>query len=419
MASFIFCLFGTGGDLLPCVPVARALAERGHRVTVAANPHFSQLFAHRMLEFVGIGSASSYLNAVQDPRHWRGRGILWALQAYLGQAVEPVYRLIESRLPQQPFIVATGNAFGAHFARQAFGVKLYQPLYAPAFYISPGRLPYPYRTGLLGRSPAALQSGVLSVMNHLADRQLLPVLNTLRRDLGLAALKRYVPDTRRQWASFFPNWFEDLTPLGDFDVEQGRFVFHFADQHAPLPDALASFLQRGEAPVAVTFGTGVANVSERFERVAQVLARRGERGVFLSAFSQNMPSSLPPGIQACAHADLAALLPRCKLFVHHGGIGSVAQAMRAGVPQLVMPIAYDQPDNGFRVRALGLGDMLEGELSPTRIGNAMDAALASQRTRLDDVRGRLSCDDGGLAMACLFERLAGIDTATARPCAAA
>jgi len=52
------------------------------------------------------------------------------------------------------------------------------------------------------------------------------------------------------------------------------------------------------------------------------------------------------------------VLPRAAAFVHHGGIGSIAQGLAGGAPQLVVPLAYDQPDNAIRVRGLGVGEML-------------------------------------------------------------
>jgi rhamnosyltransferase subunit B len=63
-------------------------------------------------------------------------------------------------------------------------------------------------------------------------------------------------------------------------------------------------------------------------------------------------------VLALDHVDLGYLLPRARLLVHHGGIGTLAQALRAGIPQIIRPRMYDQPMNGLRVALNGLGGML-------------------------------------------------------------
>ena len=55
---------------------------------------------------------------------------------------------------------------------------------------------------------------------------------------------------------------------------------------------------------------------------------------------------------------LSRILPRTSALVHHGGIGSAAAALAAGVPQLVMPFAHDQPDNAARLCRLGVASAL-------------------------------------------------------------
>ena len=407
MGCYIFCLFGTGGDLYPCVPVAKHLAERGHRVTVAANQHFQGLFDSPDIEFVSIGAQADYLRAVEDPRHWAGRGILWTLQAYLGAAIEPVFRLIESRRGERPVVVATGNAFGARFAEQVLGVCLYTVVYAPAFLISEGRFPYPYNRGWWSRMPTWAHRTIMRLTDWMADRQLVPALNIWRRDLGLAPLSRYIPSTKRRAVAFFPAWFDDLAAMAASEVLQGDFVYHHASETGQLPGRIEQFLCHGTPTVVVTFGTGVAHVRERFEKLVDAFSGHPLRAIFLTRFDANKPRNAAEHVLVESGADLAVLLPRCALLVHHGGIGTVAQAMRAGVPQLVIPITYDQPDNGFRVRALGLGDLLEGEWDSASVRSRIESVIANaDHVKLREIRDRIISRDGTGCIADILERVA-------------
>jgi UDP:flavonoid glycosyltransferase YjiC (YdhE family) len=86
-----------------------------------------------------------------------------------------------------------------------------------------------------------------------------------------------------------------------------------------------------------------------------------------------LPDRLPPGIRAFPYLPFSSTLPRCAAIVYHGGIGTLAQAVKAGIPHLVVPNAHDQPDNGQRIEHLGLGLCF----SPRKYGPARAArALA-------------------------------------------
>jgi UDP:flavonoid glycosyltransferase YjiC (YdhE family) len=71
-----------------------------------------------------------------------------------------------------------------------------------------------------------------------------------------------------------------------------------------------------------------------------------------------LPDVLPEGILAAEYAPHGALFARAAAVVHHGGIGTTQEALRAGCPELVVPHGFDQPDNAARVVRLGVGDLL-------------------------------------------------------------
>ncbi len=85
----------------------------------------------------------------------------------------------------------------------------------------------------------------------------------------------------------------------------------------------------------------------------------GRRGVLLSKFREHIPQQLPPGVVHFDYLPLGGVLPKAAAMVHHGGMGTLAQALRAGIPHLVMPMSIDQPDNAQRLTALGVADYLK------------------------------------------------------------
>jgi UDP:flavonoid glycosyltransferase YjiC (YdhE family) len=81
-------------------------------------------------------------------------------------------------------------------------------------------------------------------------------------------------------------------------------------------------------------------------------------------------------VRHAAYAPFGKLLPRAAALVHHGGIGTTAQALRAGCPQLIMPMSHDQPDNAARCRRLGVGLKIERPFfSARRVSSKLDRLL--------------------------------------------
>ena len=100
-------------------------------------------------------------------------------------------------------------------------------------------------------------------------------------------------------------------------------------------------------------------------------------GFFIYSFCMgSLPPRLPEGVIHVPYAPFSQLLPRVAAFVHHGGIGSSAQALSAGVPQLVTPFTHDQPDNAARMKRLGVADVVPAS------AYTADAAVPRLRTLL-------------------------------------
>jgi UDP:flavonoid glycosyltransferase YjiC (YdhE family) len=135
--------------------------------------------------------------------------------------------------------------------------------------------------------------------------------------------------------------------------------FPFYDRHHKqdgMPAELARFLQDGPAPLVFSLGTSAVGAAGDFYTVSLAAARRlGMRAVFQTG---QHPQGLPADAMAVEYAPHSGLFPRAAAIVHHGGIGTTAQAMRSGRPMLVVPFAHDQFDNGERAKRLGIAEVL-------------------------------------------------------------
>lgn len=137
---------------------------------------------------------------------------------------------------------------------------------------------------------------------------------------------------------------------------------------------LRAFLDDGPAPLVFTAGSAMQHAGAYFERAAQAAADLGMRAVLVTRHREQLPAVLPPGVLHAAYAPSGWLFGRAALVAHHGGIGTAAQCLRAGVPHLVTPFSFDQPDNARILKRLGVAAVLP----PTRF-QARSAAQAIRR----------------------------------------
>src|SRR5262249_30876188 len=126
----------------------------------------------------------------------------------------------------------------------------------------------------------------------------------------------------------------------------------------PTPEPLAAFVAEGPPPVIFSFGSAMRHGRAYFGAAVEACGILNVRGVLFGAGGEQIPEKLPSEVRHAGYPPFSDVLPKAACVVHHGGLGTSAQALKAGVPQLVMPIAYDQADNAVRMRRHGAASLL-------------------------------------------------------------
>src|SRR6185437_5667757 len=143
-----------------------------------------------------------------------------------------------------------------------------------------------------------------------------------------------------------------------------------------------AFLKAGEPPVVFTLGSAAVLAAGRFyEHSAQAAMRMGKRAVLLIGDDErNRPAgALPDSICVTQYAPFTALFPRVAMVVHQGGVGTVAQCLRAGKPMVIMPYSHDQPDNARRMKRLGVAQVIpRGDYTPQRVAGVVGEMLQNR-----------------------------------------
>jgi UDP:flavonoid glycosyltransferase YjiC (YdhE family) len=128
----------------------------------------------------------------------------------------------------------------------------------------------------------------------------------------------------------------------------------------------------------------------------------GVRAMLVTNFPEQVPAGLPSHVKTFGYLPFSDLLPHAALLVYHGGIGTLAQTIKAGIPHLVVPSGHDQFDNAWRIERLGLGRGIpQAQYRASRAAAAIRAILADGegRARYRDYASRMD-SDAALTRAC-------------------
>ncbi len=358
---------GSAGDVHPFVRIALELQARGHDVTVVTNAYFAPLIERVGLDLEAIGTVEQFDAITANPNLWHRVHGLGVVAAGVAFGIAPLYRLIEREAGRGDLVVvAHALAFGARVAHEVLDVPLVTAHLAPTSIWSQYESPVMARgLGAINALPRPLKRALLAISDRLADRVLAPPVNRFRRELGLSPVRQIVS---RWWHSpqrvvgLFPDWF--AAPQRDWPPQVTLTGFPLYDERGAtaVPPDLDAFLNEAcaadDPPIVFAPGSGNQQARAFFAAACEACRRLGRRGVLLTRYTGHLPAPLPPGVMHADYAPFSAVLPRAAALVHHGGIGTAAQALAAGRPQLVMPMTFDQPDNAARLQRLGVGRWL-------------------------------------------------------------
>lgn len=362
--NYLLIPVGSSGDVHPIVGVAIALKARGHRVTICANGYFRSLVEKNGLEYVEFGTAEEYLKAINDPDVWHPtRGTKKVMENLIEKLLRGSFDYLRERSKREKFtMISSPLCMGARLVNEKFGVPLIsthlQPLIFRSSHEVPG-LPTPF-------APSWSPAWWIKFLFWMGDATMIdpiicPPLNKMRAEIGLSPVKRVM---KEWWNSpdcivgLWPDWFGPPQPDWPRNAHLAGFPMYDERTVQALSPELEAFLNAGTPPIAFTPGSAMRQGREFFDAATQACIRLNRRGLLLSRFPENIAPNLPESVRHVDFAPFSLLLPRCAALVHHGGIGTMAQGFAAGIPQLTMPMAHDQPDNTLRLKRLGCGDGL-------------------------------------------------------------
>ena len=317
--------------------LAQALQQRGHSALLACPESFGPWVRSLGIAHAALGEdLEAHLRASGGRL---ARSLAGMREYFAEQMLMQGPRLVELAHGADA-LVGTAMAWMAKSAADKLGIAALGVL--PSSCI-PSRLHPPPLLPFYGL-PQWLNRWLWWLNDAAQDRLMGEPVNRARAVLGLPPIAAF---TRHLFTELSQVIAADAALLPEDPAWKGRYPyigFAFLADPRPLEPALAAWLDAGEPPVCIGFGSmGVSVPERRARRVCEALLRTRQRCVVIGELAATLPENAgPEQFFVAKNVPHAALFPRCAVVVHHGGAGTMAAALRAGVPQVVLPVMLDQ-----------------------------------------------------------------------------
>lgn len=411
MSRIVVTTLGTLGDLHPMIAIALLLRQRGHDVVFVTHQIYQSKI--KALEFEFHPMRPDF-TAMSDPQEMARMMDLKTGQEYMvRQWANPNLREMYTDLLNvakgADFIFSGEGVIATPLVAEKLGMQWASSAMVPLSFFSvydpPVLAPFPALAKLYKLGPS-MNRGVLNfaklVSNSWADS-----IRQLRCELCLSPIN-YNPFVENRFSPYLvvalfssvlgqpqPDWAANTVVAG--------FTFYDGTQGgAELTQDLRLFLDAGEPPIVFTLGSAaVMNAGNFYQESLQAAKQLNRRAVLLIGNNPQLENRTAD-VLAVNYAPYSQIFPRACAIVHQGGIGTTAQALRAGRPTLVMPYSHDQPDNAARVEHLGTSRTIpRKQYSAVRVAKKLRELLENPNYAAKAAKiGRIIQAENGVGVAC-------------------
>lgn len=390
---------GSGGDVAPMASVAAKLADRGFVTTLLAPARYEHFTEGTGVIFQSIGAEEIFSEVFDGSDIWHPLKGSTAAWRYYGAAMRSGFHLLRQGWNAfDTILVSSSFAIAARLAEELDGYhnttihlspsvifSAHRPSKWPAFSIPP-------------TWPLFLKRFMIRAVERLVTDPMIGThVNSFRLELGLSLEKNLFSQwlhSPRRVIYAFPEWF--AAPAEDWPTNGISASFPGGiNRDRLLPTKLETFLRKGNKPVVViTAGTAVAERPIWVDCMVDFSVSRGTRVVVIEPASH--PDRDDNFVCRIPYAPFEALLSRVQLIIHHAGIGTIAEAMQAELPQLLVPMAHDQADNADRLQKIGLGRKIDPRTNLEAIEAAWHWAFnPNTKKALKEAKQKLMVDGDG------------------------
>lgn len=399
--------FGTRGDVQPSVALGKALKAKGHSVRILAGANFKNWIEGHGLEAIASKTDIQAIMESDLGREW--------IEKSNPVSQMLVLKKLTDQTAWQPMIDAwetcsDADVIFSSFTSDIFALSIVEKLNVPLISVPLQPALYPTRSGAATMN--APRPDRNSVLNYILGKFFLEPFSWRLSGKMVNRFRREVlslqPQTRGQYLAAKRRLFtvqaysRHVVPHAeDWPSTIRTTGFCFLDEHNNWtpPPGLTAFLDAGDPPVCIGFGSMIGRNLDQMTRIVKDAVRESrQRAVLLSGWAGIGNAEPGDDILILDAAPHEWLYPRAAAAVHHGGAGTTAASLRAGVPTVIVPHLGDQPFWGQRVYSLGAGPkpIARNNLTASRLAAAILTASTNRemKARARDLGSKIRSEDG-------------------------
>lgn len=363
MASFILATQGSGGDVFPFLHIGSRLKARGHEVTLLTHCHYRGPAEAAGLNFNALDSPGEYSRFLADePLLNTPSGVAEFFRRHSLPKILTEYNLIQERHRVDRTVLVARDLFdtAARIAAEKLRMRLLHIFFAPS------------------------QLETWKIRVELFMHTLAADINRLRACVNLLPVGDW-----SSWLTYsdcslalWPDWFAAPSSSWPTRLRPVGFMAESEPEDEELSYEVQAMISDGPPPVLVTGGTGTYLGSEFYEVAAHACQLLGRRAILVIPHDQQVPKYLPDLVRRFRYLQFSKLVPRVAAIIHHGGRGTLSCAIAAGIPQLVLAMGADRPDNAMRLQSVGVASYLPPpRWKPSLVAAALGRLLESSRVK--------------------------------------
>lgn len=411
---------GSSGDINPYIAIGRELLARGHQVEMLVNPHYEARVRASGLAFRPLGTEAQLLSVLHHPDLARqNHSPLLIIRELIGETVDPTIVGIEASIREfkPDCIVRHHISLGSRWVAKREKIPYITGTLAPIFWFSrkDPSVQYSFEPETIPPWRSSLRTTIARwAMRWLFDRP----LNRARAQHGFQSERDLFFQEVIDSPALLGLWSPAFRPAAEDDPKNGTIcgfcVYDRSHDNETPPAHIQAFLdecrEQNRKPLVFTLGTSIVHHHNGFyDLAAAVVEELKVPAIMLVGKDEYAPAKLPPHVRAFAYAPFSTLFPHASAIIHHGGVGTTAQALRAGVPTVIVPFVNDEYDNAARAARLGTSITLRaGHLNHKRLKDSLAAVLSntSYAQKAATIAEKMRLDNGAAKAADIIEQTA-------------
>jgi len=363
----VIVTLGTLGDIFPFISLAKIFIDK--EIVFITNPFYKKIIIENGFKFHPLGKYDEMVSLLNDKGLWcekKGFNSIWRHLA--SKNIDTVIDFISKISAQKEIILFSGLIT---FPIAASAKENNKNIKVVMCYLSPSNIRSNFDSINIGnlKIPASYPSHLKKRVFDWVDRNYFDIdtisdINSSRKRIDLEPIYNFIPFVQNSadlYLTLFPHWLSSPKPDWPKPLLEIGFLFQELNAQDFNNDNLENFLIEKKSPILFTFGSGNSQETNFFRIAYEVVRKLNKNAIFLT--KTLLPNSIKKSenIFVLKYFPIEFLLNRCSLIVHHGGIGTLATAIKFAIPQLIIPTSHDQFCNARIINELEIGEKLAYE----------------------------------------------------------